>query len=211
VGDNLFTWHVYIEGPAGTPYARGVFKLLMTFPDTYPMAPPTLTFLSKFWHPNVYPDGRVCLSILHAPGHDPMSGELPEERWLPTQTVSTVVLSLISMLGEPNFSSPANVDASVQWRKDAAAYKAKVAATIEAAKRDVPPHITIPHPDTDPVERKRAVEKLKLMQQLDNGMLDDVDDFANYDEDDFDAADFDEDGDDDGDDNVDNTVDDEMS
>lgn len=178
------------------------------------MAPPTLTFLSKFWHPNVYADGRVCLSILHAPGNDPMSGELPEERWLPTQTVSTVVLSLISMLGEPNFSSPANVDASVQWQREKATFKAKVAETIQQAKRDIPAHIKIPHPDTDPVERKRAVEKLKLMQQLDSGMLDDDDDFGGGygDEDDYDAADFDEDADDAGDDeDVDNTVDDEMS
>jgi ubiquitin-conjugating enzyme E2 R len=176
------------------------------------MEPPTLTFLSKFWHPNVFSDGRVCLSILHPPGNDPMSGELPEERWLPTQSVSTVILSLISMLGEPNFSSPANVDASVQWRRDFAAFKAKVQETIALAKPDVPAHIKIPHPDTDPVERKRAVEKLKLMQQLDSGMLDDEDDFGYHDdEDDFDAADFDEDADDGDDDDVDQTNDDEMS
>jgi ubiquitin-conjugating enzyme E2 R len=176
------------------------------------MAPPTLTFLSKFWHPNVFNDGRVCLSILHAPGNDPMSGELPEERWLPTQSVSTVILSLISMLGEPNFSSPANVDASVQWRRDFPAFKAKVQETISLAKADIPAHVTIPHPDTDPVERKRAVEKLKLMQQLDSGMLDDEDDFGYHDDDDdFDAADFDEDADDGDDDEVDQTHDDEMS
>ena len=42
-----------------------------------------------------------------------MSGELPEERWLPTQTVGTILLSVISMLNDPNTSSPANVDASV--------------------------------------------------------------------------------------------------
>lgn len=62
----------------------------------------------------VYPDGRVCISILHPPGEDAMSGELPEERWLPTQTVGTVLLSVISMLNDPNTSSPANVDASVR-------------------------------------------------------------------------------------------------
>lgn len=61
----------------------------------------------------VYKDGKVCISILHPPGHDAMSGELPEERWLPTQTVSTIILSVLSILGDPNLSSPANVDASV--------------------------------------------------------------------------------------------------
>jgi hypothetical protein len=43
-----------------------------------------------------------------------MSGELPEERWLPTQTVQTIILSVISLLNSPNFSSPANVDAGVR-------------------------------------------------------------------------------------------------
>src|SRR5689334_11215563 len=90
----------------------------MSFPSDFPMSPPDLRFVSDFWHPNVYKDGRVCISILHAPGEDVLSGELPEERWLPTQTVTTILLSVISLLGDPNFSSPANVDASVQWRTD---------------------------------------------------------------------------------------------
>merc|ERR1711907_423132 len=195
-GDNLFTWHVYVEGPKDTPYEGGVFKLLMTFPEAYPMEPPKLQFLSRFWHPNVYPDGKVCLSILHSPGNDPMSGELPEERWLPTQTVNTIVLSLISMLGEPNFSSPANVDASVQWRNDLQAFKRKVRDTIVAAKADIPDHIKIPHPDTDPTERERAVEKMKLLQKLDAGTLDDFGDDDGYFDDEFDEDQFyDSDGD----------------
>jgi ubiquitin-conjugating enzyme E2 R len=56
----------------------------------------------------------VCISILHAPGEDALSGELPEERWLPTQTVASVMLSVVSMLSDPNISSPANLDASVR-------------------------------------------------------------------------------------------------
>jgi ubiquitin-conjugating enzyme E2 R len=62
----------------------------------------------------VFADGKVCISILHPPGEDEMSGERPEERWLPTQSVATIMLSVVSMLNDPNFSSPANVDASVR-------------------------------------------------------------------------------------------------
>ena len=40
----------------------GFFKALMTFPKDYPNSPPTLKIVSDFWHPNVYPDGRVCIS-----------------------------------------------------------------------------------------------------------------------------------------------------
>ncbi len=59
----------------------------------------------------------MCISILHPPNNDHTSGERPEERWLPTQSVRTVLLSVISMLDEPNTFSPANVDASVAYRK----------------------------------------------------------------------------------------------
>ncbi len=113
----LFTWRIYLEGPKGTMYEGGIFQLGMTFPRDYPMSPPELRFISDFWHPNVYTDGKVCISILHPPGEDEMSGELPEERWLPTQSVSTILLSVITLLSDPNFSSPANVDASVSLRK----------------------------------------------------------------------------------------------
>jgi len=65
---NLFEWDVYIEGPKGTMFENGIFKLCIKFPDTYPMSPPELHFVSEFWHPNVYKDGKVCLSILHPPG-----------------------------------------------------------------------------------------------------------------------------------------------
>ena len=63
---------------------------------------------------SVFKDGKVCISILHPPGEDVMSGELASERWLPTQSVSSIIMSVVSMLAAPNFSSPANVDASVR-------------------------------------------------------------------------------------------------
>uniref|UniRef100_S4RHN8 Cell division cycle 34 homolog (S. cerevisiae) b n=1 Tax=Petromyzon marinus TaxID=7757 RepID=S4RHN8_PETMA len=62
-------------------------------------------------------NGDVCISILHPPVDDPQSGELPSERWNPTQNVRTILLSVISLLSEPNTFSPANVDASVMYRR----------------------------------------------------------------------------------------------
>jgi len=195
--DNLYEWKVFIEGPKDTFYTGGVFQLTMKFPNDYPMNPPSVHFLSDFWHPNVYSDGKVCISILHPPGIDEMSGELPEERWLPTQSVTTILLSIISLLSAPNTSSPANVDASVEWRKDNEAYKKRVAVLVEKANKTVPPHIKIPHPDTDPLERQRQVEKMKL---LDKPM--DLDDYEDYGYD-IDDADDDYNEDDDEDDGVD--------
>ena len=126
----------------------------LKFPPDYPYNPPSIRFLSKVWHPNVYEvihilknpfdeektltsqNGDLCVSILHPPVDDPQSGELPCERWNPTQNVRTILLSVVripsgathlslildfshqvSLLNEPNTSSPANVDASVMYRR----------------------------------------------------------------------------------------------
>lgn len=115
--DNLFEWEVAIFGPPTTMYEGGYFKALMKFPPDYPYSPPSVKFLTKMWHPNVYENGDVCISILHPPIDDPQSGEEPSERWNPTQNVRTILLSIISLLNEPNTYSPANVDASVMYRK----------------------------------------------------------------------------------------------
>jgi len=213
--DNLFEWRVFIEGPKDTFYDGGVFQLLMKFPNDYPMSPPVVQFTSEFWHPNVYTDGKVCISILHPPGHDEMSGELPGERWLPTQTVTTILLSIISLLSAPNISSPANVDASVEWRKDKELYSKRIAQLVEKANKTVPPHIKIPHPDTDPVERQRQVEKMKLLDtpmDLDDYGYDVGDDDDDYGVDDEEEEEDDEgvdDGEDPADEEEDNDNDDE--
>eukprot|EP01092_Planopodium_desertum_P009733 TRINITY_DN422_c0_g2_i4.p1 TRINITY_DN422_c0_g2~~TRINITY_DN422_c0_g2_i4.p1 ORF type:complete len:293 (-),score=40.44 TRINITY_DN422_c0_g2_i4:169-1047(-) len=151
----------------------------MTFPKDYPMSPPTLIFTSEFWHPNVYPDGKVCISILHPPGEDEMSGESAGERWMPSQNVSSILLSVISMLSDPNFSSPANVDASVEWRKKPADYKKRIKRLVDKANKDVPKDIKIPHPDTDPEERKKQIDKMKVA----TGDFDMYDEFDAYEED----------------------------
>ena len=71
-----------------------------------------MVFKSKMWHPNIYEDGRVCISILHPPGDDAMSGELSSERWRPILGVESILMSVISMLNDPNIFSPANIEAS---------------------------------------------------------------------------------------------------
>ncbi|KAM9458937.1 ubiquitin-conjugating enzyme E2 R1-like isoform 2-T2 [Salvelinus alpinus] len=114
---DLYNWEVAIFGPPNTHYEGGYFKARIKFPIDYPYSPPAFRFLTKMWHPNIYENGDVCISILHPPVDDPQSGELPSERWNPTQNVRTILLSVISLLNEPNTSSPANVDASVMYRK----------------------------------------------------------------------------------------------
>ncbi|KAK2985705.1 hypothetical protein RJ640_011933 [Escallonia rubra] len=87
------------------------------------------------WHPNVYPtDGRVCISILHPPGDDPMGYGHSSERWMPVHTVESIILSIISMLSCPNDESPANVDAAIEWRDKRDESKMKVVRCVRRSQ-----------------------------------------------------------------------------
>lgn len=82
----MFCFYSFSEG--------GFFNAIMSFPTNYPNSPPTVKFITEIWHPNVYPDGRVCISILHPPGDDPNGYELASERWMPVHTVCPNILKL---------------------------------------------------------------------------------------------------------------------
>ncbi|KAL1991953.1 hypothetical protein VTN49DRAFT_5261 [Thermomyces lanuginosus] len=124
--DDMFHWEAVIQGPEGTPYEDGVFVAELKFPKDYPLSPPTMRFLGGVWHPNVYPNGTVCISILHPPGDDPNHYEHASERWSPIQSVEKILISVMSMLAEPNDESPANVEAAKMWRERRDEYNKRV-------------------------------------------------------------------------------------
>eukprot|EP00127_Corallochytrium_limacisporum_P000252 Clim_evm20s8 gene=Clim_evmTU20s8 len=131
--EDFFTWEVLIPGPDGTPYEGGLFPATMKFPKDYPMTPPDMKFTCQMWHPNIYKDGRVCISILHPPGDDPLGYELTSERWSPVQSIEKVLISVMSMLAEPNDESGANIDASKQFREDYEGFKRRVQQTVRGS------------------------------------------------------------------------------
>ncbi|GAU95399.1 hypothetical protein RvY_07022 [Ramazzottius varieornatus] len=116
--ENYFEWEALIPGPEGTFFEGGIFPTKLTFPSDYPLSPPKMVFTCEMFHPNIYPDGRVCISILHPPGDDPMGYETSAERWSPVQSIEKILLSVMSMLAEPNDESPANVDAAKTYREN---------------------------------------------------------------------------------------------
>jgi ubiquitin-conjugating enzyme E2 R len=116
----------------------------MTFTDKYPFSPPTFKFLRPIYHPNIYPDGKLCISILHPPGEDEQSGELASERWSPLQGVESVLRSILLLLDDPEISSPANVDAGVMYRDNREEYNRKAKEAVEASKKDIPEGFVIP-------------------------------------------------------------------
>lgn len=85
-----------------------------------------MKFTCEMFHPNVYKDGTVCISILHSPGDDPNQYEDASERWSPIQSVEKILISVMSMLAEPNDESGANIDASKIWRDNKLEYSRRV-------------------------------------------------------------------------------------
>ncbi|KAL9091866.1 MAG: hypothetical protein Q9165_004618 [Trypethelium subeluteriae] len=150
-------------------------------------------FTRPLYHPNVYPDGRLCISILHAPGEDEMSGELAAERWSPAQRVESVLISILSLLDDAEVSSPANVDAGVMLRKNPEEYKERVKADLEASKRDIPEGYVMPSHD-DAFKTKQEEEILMSWEDSDE-----EDDFGGSDSDEDMPFDEDEDEDTEGD------------
>lgn len=147
----------------------------MGFTENYPYSPPTFKFLQPIYHPNIYPDGKVCISILHAPGEDEQSGELASERWSSIQSVESVLRSILLLLDDPEIGSPANVDAGILFRDNRSEYNKKAKDTVTASTKDIPEGFVMP---TTLIEAPPAK------------MVDD-DDFWNEsgDEDDFGASD----------------------
>ncbi|XP_020613748.1 ubiquitin-conjugating enzyme E2 G1-like [Orbicella faveolata] len=136
--DNLFKWELMVVGPPDTFYEGGLFKAHLYFPKEYPQRPPKMRFISDFWHPNVHKDGEVCISILHEPGEDKFGYERASERWLPIHTVESILMSVISMISDPNDESPANVDAAKEWREDYyGIFKKKVKACVKKSQDDL--------------------------------------------------------------------------
>ena len=122
-----FNWRVCFEGPPDTMYQGGLFAAILKFPQDFPNSPPDMKFETEMFHPNIYPDGRVCISILHPPGTDRFNDqETAEERWRPVLGVESILVSVLSMLADPNLSSPANIDAGVMMKGDPDGYKKKV-------------------------------------------------------------------------------------
>lgn len=123
--NNFYLWNILLLGPKDSIFEGGIFKCQLLFPKDYPNKPPEFKFITIIPHPNFYPDGRVCISILHE-GQDEYNYESLSERWLPSHSVSTILMSIVLIFNNPNFESPANVDASIEWRNSWNTYKNKI-------------------------------------------------------------------------------------
>jgi ubiquitin-conjugating enzyme E2 R len=168
----------------------------MRFTAEYPYQPPTFRFLTKnICHPNVYPDGNLCISILHKPGDDAQSGELASERWNALHGVESVLRSVLLLMDDPEINSPANVDASVLYRDKRAHYDEKAKELVAQTKHEVPEGVVMPTTaELTPAPQKQIDDDADFWN-----MSDEEEDFGGSDSD-QDLEDFDDDDDDEDDD-----------
>ena len=112
---DYFNWECGIPGPKGTPWEGGLYKINLKFPEDYPVLPPKCVFEKKLFHPNVYPSGAVCLSIIN-----------DEEDWRAGLKVKDILLGIQDLLANPNNKSPAQKEAFESFNKKSDEYRRKV-------------------------------------------------------------------------------------
>ena len=93
IGEDLMKWSASIIGPSDSPYSGGLFNLNINFSDKYPFKPPKVIFTTKIYHPNISYNGSICLDLL-------------KYQWSPALTISKLLLSICSLLTDPNPNDP---------------------------------------------------------------------------------------------------------
>ncbi|RXI04002.1 hypothetical protein DVH24_038276 [Malus domestica] len=111
VADDMFHWQATIMGPGDSPFSGGVFLVSIHFPPDYPFKPPKVAFRTKVYHPNINSNGSICLDIL-------------KEQWSPALTISKVLLSICSLLTDPNPDDPLVPEIAHMYKTDRQKYEA---------------------------------------------------------------------------------------
>lgn len=105
IEDKLTEWTGQIIGPTGSPYEGGIFHLTIKYPQQYPFRPPEIKFNTQVYHPNINRHGSICLDIL-------------KDQWSPALTIDKVLLSICSLLTDPNPNDPLDADVAKVYKEN---------------------------------------------------------------------------------------------
>jgi ubiquitin-conjugating enzyme E2 D/E len=118
INNDLYHWEGIVQGPAGTPYEGGIFKLDIEIPPQYPHKPPVVKFTTKIYHPNVDPEGKACLPIL-------------AKDWAPAITIDKILVAIARLLAEPEPDHAVQAEIGVQFMSDRAAFDREVKKHVQ--------------------------------------------------------------------------------
>ncbi|KAJ1679688.1 hypothetical protein EV182_001539, partial [Spiromyces aspiralis] len=155
--DNIYYWIATIVGPTGTPYEGGEFELAVNFPTDYPFKPPKLKFMTKVFHPNVNQNGDICLDIL-------------KDQWSPALNMEKVLLSISSLMSDPNPDDPLMPEIANLYRTDINRYNAEArAATLKYAATII--GVISCKDGTQGIERRHKWQSVSDVEQELRGIL----------------------------------------
>ena len=116
---DLMRWEAGIPGKAGTIWEGGEYYMTMQFTEDYPTKPPKCQFSPVLFHPNIYPSGTVCLSVLNE-----------DKDWRPSITIKQMLLAIQDLLDNPNPKDPAQKEPYEVFMKSKADYERRVKAEV---------------------------------------------------------------------------------
>ncbi|KAJ2876415.1 hypothetical protein FB639_003903, partial [Coemansia asiatica] len=111
--ETIDRYEARIDGPPDTPYENGQFLIDIELTTQYPMEPPSVTFRTRIYHPNIDENGKICLEVLKTG----RSGG-----WNPAWTLGKVLISLTVLLANPNPHDPLVPEVAAQMLDDHKAF-----------------------------------------------------------------------------------------
>ncbi|KAI6113884.1 ubiquitin-conjugating enzyme/RWD-like protein [Pisolithus croceorrhizus] len=133
--ENMLDVTGIIEGPEGTPYAGGYFRVKFEFTPEFPAGPPKCWFATKIFHPNVSSQGEICVNTL-------------KKDWKSTYGIGHILVTVKCLLIFPNPESALDEEAGRLLLEDYESYcsRAKLITGVHATPRTKPPQFETPAP-----------------------------------------------------------------
>ncbi|KAJ6475738.1 ubiquitin-conjugating enzyme/RWD-like protein [Mycena vitilis] len=159
--DNLFIWSGSLPGPEGSVYEGGVFNIAITLPPDYPFSAPKVVFKTRVYHMNISDQGSICLDIL-------------KHNWSPALSLFKVILSLSSLLTDPNPKDPLVPSIAAQYTRNRKLHDSTARQWTELYARPKPPPPS--PPPRAPVKSKVRPTKKASPASTSSGSLIVIDD-----------------------------------
>ncbi|KAF5340370.1 hypothetical protein D9611_007780 [Ephemerocybe angulata] len=135
---NMHIWRGTIPGPEGSVYEGGVFHVEVVLPNDYPFSAPKAIFKTRIYHMNISDQGNICIDIL-------------KHNWSPALSLFKVMLSLSSLLTDPNPKDPLVPSIATEYLRNRKQHDSKARQWTEMYAKPKPAVKATPAPTPTPV------------------------------------------------------------